>query len=266
MKNTLLCICLIILPLVNLLSQDATGSAANKWTNLLHLEAGIMNPDGKIKDNIAVRQNISSYYVDQVSDGNITSDTYGVLMGLRWEFFNRDLNAGISAGLRYTQFRTELTGYSSSRANFFYLRYSMLNTDTKFARVKKITEVNNFISIPLEVRYIPIDFSNFKIFIKAGAEIAGYNLAKETDIAFQEKSMESYQDEILNSMGSTSKNFYSTLYASVGCALGEENKANYIFEIFLPSLFLGSNNFALTEADYFDGFKFSIQFPLKKQF
>ncbi|MBN2350756.1 MAG: hypothetical protein JXJ22_18100 [Bacteroidales bacterium] len=264
MRNILLSFFLISLPWLTLHAQDLPENTPGKWVGLLHVEFGAIYPDGKIRESISVRQNISSYYVDQVSNGSISSETYGVVLGLKWEYFNTRLKTGISTGVRYTGFRSEITGYSSDRANFFYLRYSMVNTDTKFARVKNISESNNFISIPLELRFIPFKFQNFGLFGKVGIEFSNFNLKKETDINFQEKTMESYQDEILDNIGISSNNFYSTLYGSVGFLLGKENKTNYIFEVFLPSLFLSRNNFALTEVDYYAGFKFSVQFQVKK--
>jgi hypothetical protein len=73
MKTLLLAFCICIMSLVNLYPQD---KEPGNWTSYLHLESGFMYPDGSISENIAIRQNLSSYYIDQVSNGNISSDTY----------------------------------------------------------------------------------------------------------------------------------------------------------------------------------------------
>ncbi len=264
MKKIPLSLFLILFPFFNLPAQENTLNPPGQWKSLLHIESGFMYPDGKIRDNIAVRQNISSYYVDQSSDGAVTAETYGFILGARWEYYNDKLNAGISSGLRFTGFRSEISGYSSQMAKFFYLRYSMSGSDTKFARVKKITESTNFFSIPLEVRLVPVKYRKFALFAKAGAEISIFTFGKETNIDFQEQTMEARQKEVLDNIGITSESFYSTLYGSAGISLGADNKPEYIFEIFFPSLFLSHDNFALTKTGYFSGFKFSVQFPIKK--
>ncbi len=264
MKNVLLTLGLIILPLAGLHCQEPSDKTAGNHTGFLHLESGFMYPHGKIRENIAVRQNISSYYVDQSSDGHVSSETYGVFFSLRYEYFIEKLNAGISTGLRYTGFQSTISGNSSDKADFFYLRYSMINTDTKFARVKDITETKGFISIPVELRFIPIQYKNVGLFAKAGIEFSILNPVKKTDIDFQEASMEAYQDEVLSNITVQPDNFYAAFYSSVGIAIGKKDKPHYIFEVFLPSPLLSKNNFALTEVNSFTGFKFSVQIPLKK--
>lgn len=264
MRTTIILIYLILLSCLKLSSQDRKDKPLHNWTRFLHLETGIIYPNGAIKESIAIRQNISSYYVNQSSGGYISSATSGLIAGLRWEYFNPALKAGISTGLRYTGFNSEISGFTSSNADFFYLRYSMMNSDTKFARVKSITETCNFISIPLEIRYIPIFYKGLALFAKAGIEFSGINLKKGTDIVFQDKAMEVNQDIILAGLGEANNTFYSALYGSIGLKLGRDGKPNYMFEVFLPSLFLTKNNFILSEVDYFEGFKVSVQFPFTK--
>lgn len=263
MKNFVITLCLIVMAGIDLYSQDIPEKPPHNWSRFLHVESGIMYPKGTIKESIAIRQNISSYYVNQASNGQISSTIFGFILGLRWEYFNVKLKTGISTGLRYTGYICEISGFSSSNSDFFYLRYSMLNSDTKFARVKSISETNNFISIPLELRTIPIQYKGLGLFVKVGAEFSKFNLKKSTNIDFQDESMEIHQDIILNDISAATNKLYSTLYGSIGLKLGQENKPNYIFEVFLPSFFLTRNNFTLTNVDHFEGFKFSVQFPGK---
>jgi hypothetical protein len=265
MKKIALILCLIIIPGVPLHSQVLSEKQPGNWVRFIQVESGFMYPDGTIKESIAIRQNISSYYVNQSSNGYISSSTSGFILGLKWEYFNTRLKTGISTGLRYTGYRSEISGFTSSNADFFYLRYSMLNSDTKFARVKSITETNNFISIPLEIRYIPFQYKGFGLFVKAGIEFSIFNLKKGTDINFQDTIMEVNQDIILSGMSASPNKLYSVLYGSIGLKVGKEGKPNCQFEVFLPSLFLTKNNFTLTDVGYFDGFKFSILFPIKKK-
>jgi len=262
MKHYLLTLYILFAAGMSLNSQDITINPGGEKNWFLHLESGIMYPSGTIKDNIAIRQNISSYYVNQSSDGEISSETAGFNLGLKCEYFLPRFNTGVSAGLRYTGYNSDISGYSASNADFFYLRYSMMSSDTKFARVINITETNNFISIPLEIRVVPIHYMDFGLFFKAGAEFSRFNIKKKTNINFQDESMEEYEDDILENITLPTNKNYSTLYGSIGVQYGMPNKTNYLFEIFLPSYYLSDNNFALTNVDYFQGFKFSVQIPL----
>ncbi len=264
MKYSLVSLFILFAAGLNVHSQEMVSAPAPKWTKSIHLESGLIYPKGSIKESIAIRQNISSYFVNQSSDGEILSVTSGFQLGMKYEYFYSRFNTGISAGIRYTGYRTEISGFSSSNADFFYLRYSILGTDTKFARVKDISEVNNFISIPLEIRVVPLHYRDIGLFFRAGAEFSRFNLKKDTNIDFQDTSMNSYEDNILENIGVTTNKNYATLYGTVGVQYGKENKANYLFEIFLPSYFITDHNFAISEVDYLEGFKFSVQFPLKK--
>lgn len=265
MKKIAFFICLVIMPGIALHSQGLSDKKPGNWVRFLQIESGFMYPNGTIKESIAIRQNISSYYVNQSSNGFISSSTSGFILGLRWEYFNIKLKTGFSTGLRYTGYSSEISGSTSRNADFFYLRYSMLNSDTKFARVKSITEINNFISIPLEIRFIPFEFKGLGLFVKAGIEFSRFNLKKETDIVFPDTAMEVNQDIILSGMSASPNKIYSTLYGSIGLKVGKEGKPNFQFEVFLPSFFLTKNNFTLTDVGNFDGFKFSVQFPIKKK-
>ena len=264
MKIFVLTSCFIFMSVISLFAQDLSVNPPQNWTSYLHLESGFIYPNGSIRDNFAIRQNISSFYVNQTTDGEVSSKTSGFVFGLRWEWFNKKLRTGVSTGLRFINYHSEIDGYSSSNSDFFYLRYSTENSDTRFARVNSIVETNNLINIPLEFRFTPVQTSALGLFVKAGAEISLVNLGKKTKINFQEASMKSYQDEVLNDIGIAGKKFYSAAYASAGMKFGRENKTNYTIEVFLPSIFLTKDNFNLLNVKYFAGFKFAVLIPYKK--
>lgn len=263
MKN-LIFLCLSVLFYSNIYAQDISQSIQTIPASFLHLEAGYIYPDGTIRDNIAIRQNISSFYVDQTSDGYISSDNHGLVFGLKYEYYLNKYHIGISTGLRFIAFRSEITGYSSYRSDFFYLRYSMEGSDTKFARVKNISESNNYFSFPVELKWVPYEYLKFQFFARIGAEFSFINILKETTIDFQESAMGAYQNEIIDNLGITTGNFYSSLYGSIGISIGNPNKTRYAAEVFLPSLFLTKDNFTLTDVERYEGFRLSIQVPLLK--
>ena len=80
-----------------------------------------------------------------------------MLLGARYEYGLPVIKSDISTGLRFVGINSEITGYASANSDFFYLRYSMEETDTKFARVKSLTECNYILSIPLAVSYTHLD-------------------------------------------------------------------------------------------------------------
>lgn len=246
-------------------SQEKTPAVQQNWNRFIHIESGFLYPGGTIKESIAIRQNISSFYVDQYSRGYIFSETSGFIFGIRWEYFNNKFKTGVSTGLRYSGFKTEIFGFSSSVSDFFYLRYTIQDSDTKFARVNSITETKSFISLPLELRTMPFEIKKLGFFVRAGVEFSLMNLGKSTSIEFKEKSMNLYHDEILNNIGTNTNKFYSSLYASAGMKFGKAGRPTYIFEVYFPSLILTKNNFVLSEIDYFEGFKLSVQLPVQKQ-
>ncbi len=208
-----------------------------------------------------MRQNISSYYVDQYSSGYVSSYTEAFFVSARWEQFYNKLKTGISVGLRYTGYKGEITGYSSMNADFFYLRYSMQDSDTKFARVKSIDESNSFVSIPIEIRFVPYHYKDLGFFAKVGSDFSILSFNQSTKITFQESSMSEYHDEIVSNITKETSSFYSTFYTTVGMQYGKENRPRYVFEVLLPSFFLTTNNFTLTNLDTFSGIIFSIQIP-----
>lgn len=265
MRNLLFSICFILVSVIKTFSQDIAEKPPHNWNKFLHVEAGYIYPDGTIRESIAIKQNVSSYYVNQYSSGYVSAATSGFTLGLRWEYFYTKFKIGFSTGLRYYSYNSEISGYTSSNADFFYLRYSIKNSDTKFARVKSITEDNKYISIPLEITYIPFQYKSLSLFVKGGVDFSIFNLKNDTDIHFHDDAMEIHQDLILSSMSETGNKFHSTLYGTVGLNLGQKGKVNYSVEAFLPSYFLSKNNFSLTEVDTFEGFKLAVKFPIRNR-
>jgi hypothetical protein len=264
MKHLVLAFFIVINSLLSLYSQNNDEKQHSDWLRFLYPEFGFIYPEGSVKENIAIRQNINSFYVNQSSYGHIYSESSGFIAGLRWEYFNTKFRTGFSSGLRYTGFNTEITGFSSWNAQFFYLRYSMLDNNTKFARVTSINENIHFISVPVEIMFVPLEYSIFELFIKAGGDFSFKSLRKRTGIDFFENHMEVYHDSILNALGLSTGKHYSTLYSSAGLKIGKQGDPNYLIEVFMPSVFLTRNNFNLTESSYFGGVKFSLQIPVNR--
>ena len=264
MQKTLITIILATIPFIAGLPQNNGNQPANDWKKYIHIEVGAIYPEGTISESLAIRQNISYYYANQYSNGSISSETSGLIFGIRYEYFLPKFKSGISTGIRFTGLNTEISGYTSSNSDFFYLRYSMEGSDTKFARVKSLKEDNYLLSVPLEVRFIPFTYKNFSLFAKAGIEYSVISLKRGVDIKFQNDDMNMHEAAILAGISRPSNKNYSVFYSSIGIKLGQEGKLNYSLEILLPSFFMTKNNLSLLDLDYFEGFKLSVQFPVNK--
>lgn len=263
MKKSIFRIILLAFPLISVIPQTVSNQTTNEGKKSIHFEIGYIYPQGTIKESVSVRQNISYYYVNQFSNGFISSTTSGLLAGVRYEYYLPKIKSGFSTGLRLIGMNIEISGYTSNSSDFFYLRYSMQDSDTKFARVKSLTEDYYLLSVPLEIKVVPFQYKDLSFFAMAGLEYSIINLKKGTDIMFQDENMNAHKDLILNRISSPTGRSYSTFYSSAGLKLGKEGKPNYAFDVMLPSLLLTKNNFYLIDVDSFGGFRLSVQFPIK---
>jgi len=262
MKKLILSLSILLAAGVQMYSQEEYSEPSQKWLKYIHIETGFMYPAGNIKENIAIRQNLSSYFVNQYSEGEIMSETSGINFGVKYEYFSPRFKTGIATGLRYTGYLTDISGYSSGNAEFFYLRYSTLGSDTKFARVKSLSERHNFVTIPIELRMVPVKIKDIGFFVKAGAEFTLLNFKNDTNIEFQDPAMNASEDNILFQISDQENTYYSTLYGSVGMEYALKSKTSLTFEVFLPSFVLSDNIFDLTDVSHIEGFKFSVLIPL----
>jgi hypothetical protein len=260
MKHSTL-IMLMVLICYGAIAQESTDQPSKKWINLIHFESGFTFPNGSISEGLAVRQNISSYYAEQSSQGQISATTTGFNAGFRYELFHPGKRLGISAGLRFSTYTTAITGYSSQNADFFYLRYSSEGVDTKFARVKSITESNKHVGIPLEFKYIPFGFKDVHYYLKAGVE-PRYRFRNQIGIEFHDPAMDAYQEDVVAGFSTIISTFTTVVYPAIGIQIGDRNAQGVNIEVLLPSFYLTDENFSLIETRRFSGFRVSYQFPV----
>jgi hypothetical protein len=265
MRKILILLLLFSGPVLTAYPQQEEKQSTGRWGKFIHVEAGFIYPEGSIKESIPIRQNPDYFYVSQYSDGNVWSETYGFTCGVRYEYYLSKLKSGISAGLRYYGFETDINGFTSGNAEFFYLRYTMDDTDIRFARVNALSESKHLITVPVELRVVPLQYRRISFFARAGIEYSIISLGHKTGISFHDENMNAYKDEVLGGIANTTISHFSAFYSSVGLKLGREGKPNYMFEVLLPSFFLTDNNFSLTDTDSYSGFRLSVQFPVNNK-
>lgn len=266
MNKILLTICLAAFCGMKLFAQDSVVKPPQNWSHFLHTEGGFLFPFTDMKKSISIRQNLSSYYVDQSSEGSINTFTMGFFASAKYEIFNTKIKTGFSTGIRFISYGSRISGYSSSNSDFFYVRYSMLSSDTKFARIHSIEQIKQIITIPLEIRYVlyHLQSLNLGVSVKLGTEFSALIPTNETTISFQEPNMNVYEDVVLSSIQAKSGNFYSTVYGSIGLHIGKLNSNSVLLELMLPAFYTSSDNFSLVTSKNYIGLKGSILFSLSK--
>lgn len=265
MKHIFVFIFAVSIPLLAARSQTYDVSTSPEWKKYLHVEAGLIYPEGSIKESVAIRQNISYFFANQFSSGHVSSTSYGILAGARYEYYYPRFKSGLSAGLRFTGFNTEISGYTSSNSEFFYLRYSIEDNNTKFARIKLMEESNYYLTVPIEVKVVPLTYRNLSLYAKAGVEFSLLRFGSGADITFQDEIMDQNKESVLTSITGESNKFYSTFNSAIGVIVGHDEGPKLLFEVFLPSLFLTENNYKFIDTEYYSGMKLSLAFPINRQ-
>ncbi len=264
MNRIIFCVFVLCLATSNLFAQNSGAKFQLGGTHNLQLDFGVLSPGGSVKESLEVRQNPSYYYDNNYRSGSVNAETSIYNFGASYEYFLDNLKSGLSTGIRFTNVFTEVFGHSSHQSDFFFLRYSEDESDTKFARVKNLTEHYAVLSIPLELRVQLLRWHDFSLFARAGMEYAFVKLTHSLDIEFQQESMDLVKDVVLDKIKSPLNNQYATAYASLGLTYGKEGKINAVFELMGPATFLTNDNFHLVDLHYNSGFKLAVIIPLTK--
>lgn len=228
---------------------------------LLGFELGGASVSGQLSDNWSVRQDISPYSGYNMYSSSVNNESSVAYFGIKPELTFNQNRLSISSGLRFTQLDSYLSGGINDE--YFFLRYKTDASGTEYARVNTLTETVHYLSIPLELKYVPIQISNFGFYAKIGTEV-GLKLLSKSAIEFTSETMKPYEEEILNTNPINPNSMYSTFYGAIGVRW-ESLKGTYVnIEWLLPSRFLTQNNLTLITPDKYSGFQLSVMFPLQK--
>ncbi len=266
MRIHLLIVLLLFAGVGNMLAEsDEDLKASSPWQSYFMVEVNNYLPNGSMNSHIAVRQNVDAYDSGYDSNGSVWSDAYGLAGGLQWMVYNENLRIGISSGLRYTNYMTEIYGSVSASADYFYLRYSEANQETKFARVKSISETKEYLSIPLEISYKVFEYQRISLWTRLGGEFGLICLDHKTDISFMESGMDVFKTEVLPSFGVADEKALSSIYWTIGGSYRLKNGVFFRVDGIALSKYVNTDApFFLVESDYFSGVMLSMQIPLRK--
>lgn len=207
-----------------------------------------------------VRRDIG--YNSSYSSSYVQTEISAFYAGAKSEFVFWDGRSSVATGLRYGFTSSDIL-QSNSYSNYFYLRYDSNGSDTKYARVKGMSERYDMLAVPLEFKWAPIHFSNFNIYLKAGFEF-NFRISSKVEIDFVNESMEADEEFIFDYVGGVeTKSFYARPYAGFGMNYEGKNGHGVAFDVLFSNYF-SDNNFALIIPDAYTGIQFSYYMPLSK--
>jgi len=207
-----------------------------------------------------IRGDVTYYYTGYSSD-NLSLCFQKNYYGAKVELRSKNNKFGLFGGLRYTRIFTSLGKLSSWESNseyFFFLNHTD-DLSTEYLRIKEINEIDDYIAIPLEIRFFPFNPRLFRFFIKFGVEL-GLRVNTKSEVEFFNPIMNNRENEVLNKFDETA-GFFSNIYFSTGWKLGKDHTPNVSLEFFIPSIVLTKNTSALVSPQIGSGAQINIQIP-----
>lgn len=169
---------------------------------------------------------------------------------------------GLLSGVRFTRIESSIgrNNYWSTGADFLYLLYNQEGTTTEYLKVKDISQVTQYLGIPLELRIYPYEERKVQMYYKIAADI-NFLLKGKSKVTFHDPEMNSYSDAVGRIIEDPWK-VYATVYAAVGMKIGASDKPGINIEACFPSAVICNYNSSFVEPSYGGGFQINIRFPL----
>jgi hypothetical protein len=179
--------------------------------------------------------------------------------GVRIEKKTTNNKFGFSTGLRFTHLESSIT--KSGVPDFFYLLLRQTGTTTEYLQIKQLTEISNYLGIPLEVCFYVPSVRTFRFYFMAGVEWS-YQLDRKTNVLFSSSAMEIYKSDVAEIIGEPDS-WYATFYARPGVIIGKR-KPLFSCGVTLPVVItntVSSLNAPVAGA----GFQIQFYLPLKNK-
>ncbi len=257
---------LFLLPAFILIVSTFTGYAVEPETKKIsvNIETGLFGSlDNSLDARWQIRKSAWSHYDYGYSNYGAPYDNFQVsYFGVKPEYLFANDKLSVSAGLRFLDVFSSISSGSLTDNNAFYLLYNQSDNVTEYARVKEINQESYYLSVPIELTYIPWRFRYLSLYAKVGTEF-GYLLNSTSDIVFMNSTMNVEKQSILNNTGVSPNSRYSTFYSALGVKFGKPNKVRYNVEIYLPSKLLSENNSSILKMGALTGFSLSVSIPVK---
>lgn len=233
-----------------------------KWH--IGLQMGGDQAFGDINKKWNVRQNLNSYsgydYDYSYNSESLLSNSSAFFMEIKTEYHLSN-KLSLASGISFTKLNVSFTG-NGTNGNYFFLRVSDANaTQMDCFRIKSIDEENNYLGVPLELKYTPFRIGRFGFYGKIGTDI-GFLIHKKTRINFQLPEMQQYENEVFESVGTKTNSLLSTLRGGLGISYTTNKDLVLNFDIFSGGSFLTENNSRLINLKSMSGVQCSIMLPL----
>jgi hypothetical protein len=169
---------------------------------------------------------------------------------------------GLIGGLRFTRMESSLgkDDYWSTRADFLYLLYAQNGTTTEYLKVKDITQVSEYIGIPLELRIYPYEYKFIQMYYKIGADF-NILLHSKTNTRFFDPAMEKYEAGV-EKIVEDPWPVYASFHLAIGVKIGKPEKPGINIEACAPAAILANfkSSFVIPQAG--GGIQLNIRIPL----
>lgn len=227
------------------------------------VEAGIKTFDYRSRDYSFIREEATYFYGNYENYSQIASMTYMPIFVLKAEYRMLSDKIWLSGGVDYSFMNSSQSRISQSQYDTDYL-YVLLNqdqNDTYYYRVKEVEARDQYIGIPIDIRYSPFLPRFFRLYFKLGFDV-NFKIASKQNVVFHDSEMNTHEEDILN-LFDESKPFYSTGSLGVGFQLGKQDKPNFRIEADFPTIVITPEAFALMDHSFGGGVRMSFVLPLK---
>ncbi len=214
-------------------------------------------PDNK--DYIRGDVNPNPYYYEP---GYLMALLYRSYAGVKGEIRVLNNKLGLISGLRFTHMQGSLgkNDYWSTRTDFFYLLYKQDGLTTEYLKVKEITQITNYLGIPVEIRIYPYRQRGIQMYYKFGADF-NVLLSGTTNVKFDNPAMQLYENDVTGIIEDPWP-FYASIHVAAGLKLGKDTKPGINIEACLPSGFLFKHmDSSFVTPDFGGGFQMNIRIP-----
>lgn len=191
-------------------------------------------------------------------------------VGIKYEQFFCDNQLGFAVGLRVSQYSSSIRGEYRGLflfvpiRDFFYWQFHQEGVYTDYLKINKITQKNNYLGIPLELRYFPKkgDFA-FKTYLKIGVAL-NYLLSSSNSIEFANNQMDTFSSKVEKQMEQPNS-FHSYIYPAFGMKFGKNHRTWFNMEFHFPGFLVGKKHHPFIQPGVGLRMQLALQIPLKKQ-
>jgi hypothetical protein len=168
----------------------------------------------------------------------------------------------LAGGVRFTRMESSLgkNSYWSGRSDFLYLLFRQQGTVTDYLKIKEISQVTNYIGIPLELRIYPYAEHFIQLYYKVGTDF-NVLVRKKTTVDFYVPAMQHYEEEV-GRIVEDPWHFYSTVQLGIGLKIGKNSKPGINIEACVPVAILANYKSSFVTPEAGGGFQLNIRFPL----